>query len=97
MAKKIYTDDEGSLFKIDTVADVDDATIRQVFVLKPDKTTILTWNCVLSGDNNHTIEYTSLPGEFSVSGTYKAQAWIEAPGGKWRGETFSFKVYDRFK
>jgi len=94
MADKIYSGDIGTLFRINCGVDISDATVTEIRIQKPDKTTV-TWAATLDGTNY--IVHTTVLADLQDVGTYKGQAYVVTPAGTWRGETFSFKVYDSFK
>jgi hypothetical protein len=94
MASKIYVDDIGTLIRVNCASDITGATTTDIYVKKPDGTTV-TWNGAIDTDPNY-LKYTVVSGDFDQAGTYKAHAYVETAAGQWTGEIFRFNVYNRW-
>ena len=86
---KVYVGDTGTLIKLDTGVSLVGATALSIMVKKPGGAT-LTWTATASG--NHLV-YTTLAGDLNIPGTWKLQASITLPSGKWTGETALLQIF----
>jgi hypothetical protein len=93
--QKSYVGDIGTVITVDCGTSIADATSVKLMIQKPGSTTEVEWEGAIYGTNF--IRYTTIDGDFSVSGTYKLQSFVDTPNGEWRGETTTFRVYDDFK
>ncbi len=93
MGNKIYVGDIGTVITLDTNESITSATTTDIKVKKGDGT-IATWTGSLSGSDS--VTYTTVDGDLSCSGIYKAQAYVVMTGWSGLGETVEFRVYAAF-
>ena len=90
---KYYVGDVGTEIIVDTCSDIITATLARLIVEKPDGT-VVNWDGAVVDDTK--IRYVVSVGDFDQVGEYRLQAYVEMPGGTWRGNTTSFKVTQVF-
>ena len=93
MGNKIYVGDIGTVITLDTNESIISATTTDIKVRKGDGT-IVTWTG--SRFESDSVTYTTIDGDLSCSGIYKAQAYIIMPDWSGLGETVEFRVYAAF-
>lgn len=93
---KYYVGDVGTTLVVSTGNNLTTATLIKLKVQKPDGTEH-TWDAIINPALNTQILYTVVAGDLDQLGTYKVQAYVEFPSGKWRGNTASFKVVAHYK
>ena len=91
---KVYVGDTGTAVILDCGQDISDASARSIKVRKPDRT-LVTWAASASGTT--AISYTSLAATFDQPGTYRLQAEVTLPAGKWLGATVLLDVHKVFE
>ena len=95
MSDKIYLNDVGTVFTIDMDSTITAATVRLIYVRKPDGTED-TWTATASDVN---LLYTIASGDLDQSGIYKANGYVASTAGGWyyTGKTFQFRVYNKYE
>jgi len=97
--KKIRTADIGTVLEIeildcDVALPVQTATVKTITVARPDGTT-LTREAIFSVDGtNGKIYILSIAGDFTMSGTYSIQAYLELPAWQGHSDIGEFEVFD---
>lgn len=86
---KYYVGDVGTEIIVDTCSDISTATLARLIVEKPDGT-IENWDGAVFETTK--IRYVVSVGDFDQAGKYNLQAYVEMPGGQWRGNTVTFTV-----
>ncbi|MBU8901701.1 MAG: hypothetical protein KOO69_03090 [Victivallales bacterium] len=81
--------DEGTAFIANVGTDITDATLVEIDVVKSDGTED-TWDGEIY--NVQKIKHVIVDGDYSVKGTYKAQAQVTTPDGFWSGDETEFYV-----
>jgi len=95
---KIYLNDVGTQFQIDTGVDITTAAITDIIVKKPDAS-IATWKGTVDKVDpklKNILLYSAGIGDFDQVGTYICQANIVFTNWSGRGETFTFQVNNWF-
>jgi len=94
---KIYIDDVGTKFIIDTGVDLTNATVTKLKLKKPDGS-IVEWVASIEGDaKNGKISYATQAGDINLAGIWQLQSYIEFSYLKYNGETVNFIVYEQWK
>lgn len=91
---KHYIGEIGTDIILDTTVDLTGASLVAIKVTKPDGTTA-TWSGTV--DSTTKVKHTLASGDFSASGKYKMQAYVESGSNKWYGETVEIVVYDLYE
>ncbi len=98
--KKVRVGDIGTVLEIELLDNcvpalpVNAATVKTITIVRPDETTF-TRAAVFSVDGvNGKIYIVSVSGDFTVSGTYYIQAYIELPSWKGNSDIGEFEVFD---
>ena len=91
--ERLFKDDEGVQFEIDTSVDLSAASVKKLMIKKPDGSLVEWTDTTISGTK---IIYVSKGGDLSVPGKYLIAAYVEFPTSKHTGETVSIEVYTRF-
>lgn len=91
---KVYVGDVGTEILVDVCVDISTATTVELSVLKPGATTAVTWAAGVY--LLRYVRYVVQAGDLSVAGEYKLQVRVVLPGGAWRGDVTTFRVYDVF-
>lgn len=86
---KVYVGDTGTLIELDTGVSLAGATVLEIKARKPDGT-VATWPATASATK---LQYTTLADTLDQAGTWKLQASVTLPSGKWLGETAFVRVY----
>ena len=95
--QKIYKDDVGVLFKVDSGIDLTSATKLELHVRKPD-TTETTWTVTMDPTITTQANYTSIASDLDKVGTYAMYLYVEfTAASKHEGTTVKFRVYDEFQ
>lgn len=84
---------------IEVLVDISSATSLEIIFLLPDElgTTLLKTEPdvkFITDGTDSLFHYLSIPSDFSIEGTWKAQGRITMPSGKWYTSKISFKVKD---
>jgi hypothetical protein len=90
---KIYVGDKGTEIILDTGIDLTTATLVKILAIKPSQTTAL-WTATVYDTTK--IKYTTSQadeGDWTETGTWKLQAYVELPVWKGHGETVQVTVY----
>jgi hypothetical protein len=90
---KIYKGAIGLLVEIDLQEDISAATIKRIYVKKPDGT-IVTWSATVYDTTK--LHYVTQSTDLAAAGKYKLQPYIEIGDFKGRGTPVSFTVYPYF-
>jgi len=95
---KIYLNDIGTRFEIDTGVDVTAATKVGLVVKKPDGTVVNWAGHIDTTDplQKNNVIYVAGIGDFDQPGFYIAQATVTFTNWSGRGEAFTFQVNDYF-
>jgi len=91
---KYYVGDVGTELIVDVCVDITDAVACKLYVMKPGATVALEWAAGVY--QTQYLRYVIQAGDLSVPGEYKVQAWVQLPGGAWRGDVGTFRVYPPF-
>jgi len=98
--EEIHLNDIGTVFEIPLLdcdvaaSDINTATVKTVFFMKPDGTTLVTKDAEFKTDGTDAIiQYTTIDGDLDQTGTWKIQARVTLPIGTWSSEIKTFKVY----
>lgn len=94
MTNKYYVGDVGTDIIVDCGSTIIGATDTTLKVKKPDGTEV-EWIATIDGATN--LKYTTIAGDFSVSGTYFLQASLALGGWTGLGETVQFVIYDPYQ
>jgi hypothetical protein len=94
MSNKSYRGDIGTVIIVDCGVDISLATVRELYVKKPDGTEAV-WAASLY--NTNYLKYTVLSGDLTPPGVYYIQAYIVLPTWQGRGETATFTIYGEYK
>jgi len=93
-----YIGEIGTEIIVDCGIDISTATNYKLYVQKPDGTRA-TWTPTiytpLGGEPNY-LKYSTVVGDFSVSGLYAIQPYIELGSWKGRGQTVFYYIYNFF-
>ena len=91
---KIFKDDVGVLFNVETGIDLTGATTYELRIIKPDDTTD-TWIPTIAGT---VLTYTTLTSDLDQCGKWKIAAYVEfGVTSKHFGEVDFFRVHERFR
>jgi len=95
---KIYTGAVRVKITVPTFVDLTLATTHVLLIKKPNGS-IAEWSATILGDAmDGTLIYYTVAGDLDFSGLYTGMAKIvTSDGGTYFGETFTFKIYERFK
>ncbi len=94
-SNKVFVGDVGTIIYVNVREDISAASIMQLKVFKPVSGREVIWDGVLEGTTK--IKYIVQEGDFNEAGEYKVQAYVELPAWRGRGETATFRVYDKFE
>jgi hypothetical protein len=94
-SSKYYVGDVGTEVLVDVCVDISAAIAVKLYVLKPGATAPVEWAGGVY--QLQYIRYVIQAGDLSVAGEYKVQAWVQLPGGTWRGDVATFRVYAPFE
>ena len=72
--------------------DVSDATVMQIVLQKPDKTTVTKTAVHTTDGTNGKIQYVTVSGDIDQAKTWKIQGKVTLPTGSWSSEIASFNV-----
>lgn len=86
---KVYVGDTGTMIELDTGVSLTGATVTEIKALKPDGT-LATWTATVSSTK---LRYITLADTLDQSGTWKLQASVTLPSGKWLGETADLRIH----
>jgi hypothetical protein len=86
---KVYVGDTGTLIKLDTKVSLAGATVTEINARKPDGTHV-TWTATASGTE---LLYITQADTLDKAGTWKLQASVTLPSGKWLGCSADLNVY----
>ena len=97
-ADEIHVGDIGTVFRITltdcaTPVDLTGNTDISIIFLKPDGTTAVKTATLFGPATDGVIQYTTILDDLDLAGTWKIQAEITLPTGKWRSDIEKFKVY----
>ena len=95
---KIYTGVKRVKIQVATGMDLTNATSYKLFIKKPDGH-LSEWSASIFGAaTGGVLIYYTVAGDLEEAGLYTGTAIIEtSDGGKYLGETFTFKIFERFK
>jgi len=98
MADKIYTGDVGVTLRVSTSLDLTTATTTQLKIRRIEDGSVAAWTATVYGDAaDGVLQYVSVADDFSVSGLYQLQAYVELSGGaKYYGNTVEFQIYEPY-
>jgi hypothetical protein len=95
---EIHVGDEGTLIKV-TILDengaivpLDDATVKKIFLKPPTGAALEKTAAFFTDGSDGILTYQVVAADFSVSGLWQIQGYVELPGGKWHSEIKKFKV-----
>lgn len=88
-----YIGEIGTEIIVDIGVDITGATPTKLKVKKPDGTEV-EWTATVY--NSNYLKYTSLIGDFNISGTYSLQASLTLSGWTGLGDVATFEIYDPF-
>lgn len=77
-----FVGDEGTAVIVDMEDNISTATDKHIKVLKPGASSSVQWAATLYGDTK--LKHITTADDFSVSGTYKIQGWVDIPT-PWKG------------
>lgn len=98
MANKIYVNEIGVTFRVSTGIDLTSASITVLKVKKPSGALVEWATTVYGAATNGVLQHVTTSGDLSESGTYTLQAYVElTDGGKYYGESVTFRVYDTYQ
>jgi hypothetical protein len=90
---KYYVGDIGTEIIVDCGTAIGGATNLKLKVKKPDSTEV-EWTATIDGTDN--LKYTTVSGDFNLSGTYFLQAALTLSGWSGLGESAQFIVHDPY-
>jgi hypothetical protein len=95
----IHVNDVGTLITL-TVMDgtasalnISSATVKQMWLKKPDNTTLLKSASFVTDGSNGQIKYALESSDVSLAGMYEVQAYVEMASASYHGSRASFQVY----
>lgn len=88
---KIYKNDIGTEIILDTGQSLLEASEVKIRAVKPSKR-IVTWSGTVTETSK--VRYVTTEGDWSESGKWKLQAYVELPTWKGHGESFSVTIND---
>lgn len=93
---KIYVGDEGTLFRLDTKADLTDASVTKMFIQKPGGDEV-EWDGAPDVDINTKVAHTIAADELDLAGEWVANSYVVNLSGKWTGDSVKFTVHNRHR
>jgi hypothetical protein len=96
MTNKRYVGDVGTVLVVSAGQNISSATAHHLKIIKPDMTEV-TWTGDIYNDTYY--KYTTVAGDFNLSGIYKVQLYVELTSPAWKGlgETDVFEVFDEYE
>lgn len=91
---KTYVGDTGTAIVLDCGVDISTASALTIEVRRPDAS-LVTW--AATPDGSMALRYVTLADTLNMPGTWRVQALVTMQGGKWRGETVTLSVFERFR
>lgn len=98
MAKDIHVGDVGTLFRVTltqddgSIFDVSSATVKTLIFARPDGSTMDKLAVFITNGSDGKIGYITIANDLNVAGSWKLQAYVELPTGKWHSAIAKFKV-----
>ena|SRR4030042_2112786 len=97
MAGKVYKGNYGVPVRVATGMDLSNVTSSILLIKKPDGREA-SWTATKgTPETDGILEYTSISGDFDVSGNFQLQAEVSGTGFKFTGETAIFKIWDKWE
>lgn len=93
-ASKVKVGDIGTELLVDVCVDITAATEVRIYVMKPGATAPVVWSA--SVYETRYLRHVCVLGDLDVPGEYMVEAWVQLPGGQWRGDVGTFRVYEPF-
>lgn len=99
MSCEIHLNDIGTVINVtikdcnSNVLDISSATSKTITFKKPSGSTVTTSANFSTDGTDGIVTYTAASGLFDEVGSWKIQAEVVAPNGKWKSTYESFKVY----
>ncbi len=90
---KVYVGDTGTLIELDTGVILAGATVLEIKARKPDGT-VATWTASAAATK---LQFTTLANTLDQAGTWRLQASVTLPSGKWLGEMAVMRVYAEYE
>ncbi len=90
---KIYVGSKRIKLTVPTSIDLTDAVLTKLYIKKPNGAES-QWTATISGTN---LIYYTVAGDLDIAGLYYGMAYVTTANGIYWGETFSFKVWERYK
>ena len=105
MVERVHLDDEGTVFEVTLVRDLDEtplvpidvstATTQEIIFKKPDNTTVTQTSVFKTDGTDGIIQYTAVTGDINQAGVWKIQGRVVLPTpGDWRSSIQEFRVYE---
>lgn len=97
---KIRVDDENTTLEVELLENctaplpIDQATVKNIIIARPDSTTITRAASFTTDGTDGKMFILSLAGDFTMSGTYYIQGYIESPGWNGHSDISEFEVFD---
>jgi hypothetical protein len=101
-ANEIHLNDIGTVFQV-TVSDgtsaydISGATTKQIIFKKPDHTLVTKDAEFVTDGTDGVIKYTTVDGDLNIPGKWALQAYLVTPGGTWKTDIGTFRVYDNLE
>lgn len=93
MGEKHYVGEINTEIRVDCGRDVSTASVRKLFLRKPDGTVV---ELVPSVYNKRYLRYFTTESTFDMPGEYQLQSYIELSDWKGRGETAFFVIFENY-
>lgn len=93
LESRSYVGDVGTVVLVETNADLSAATSCKLMVRKPNVAEPVEWTAT---DDDTKVRYVIQSGDLDAPGDYLIQPLVTLPSGTWRGETFTWTIYEAF-
>lgn len=93
MAEKHYVGEINTEIKVDCGVDVSSATVKKIYLKKPNNTILEKIPTVYNG---RYLRFFTIAGDLDMSGEYELQVYLEMTGWTGRGQTARFVIFDTF-
>jgi hypothetical protein len=96
---ELHVGDEGTILRFTitedgTALDVSSGSPGTLILAKKDKSFILRDTEFLTDGKDGIVQYTTIEDDIDTKGDWKAQIYLELPGGKWHTSIAEFSVED---
>ena len=98
---KIYQGTKKVKITVPTGIDLTSASVTKLYIKKPNGSEAIwtTGVTIVAPATDGNLQYYTLAGDLDLPGLYLGMAYVETTGGagKYWGETFSFKIWEKYK